>query len=340
VVARKPFDALVRALRSPDAVAAAEAARLLGELGRRQAVRHLLRYVSTSRHYHKTLGFEALARIGDASACPALRRLVARPNVRDDWYWYGCRGVRAAAAVALLALGDDGGAAYLRELADKQDDVFYCWFGPAILRLPPATAAARELKARITVEALHDPGARRTRHTDPGVVTMKAETLGLLATPAACQALLDLMRFHSRYVRGQAVLSLLQASRAPEHLKAAEALADGDPTDFVRIKAALALARSGRPGRAAFIAQAAASLEDLFDRAVAIEALGLVGGKEHGPVVARQLREADPYVRQCALEALERIDPGAAGRAAQRLVKDKALRVQLQAAKVLAAREA
>ena len=347
----KPFEVLCDGLRSADPLVQAEAARLLGELGSPAAVAPLLDYVRTSRHYHKAAGYTALGRLGDRSVCAELRAHVERPGLRDDWYWYGCRAVRACVAVALLELGDEAGADFLRQLADKSDDVFFCWLAPALLRLGHALPAARELKGRLTAQTLTEPGFRRTRHTEPGNMAMKAEALGLIGGPVAAKALLEMMKFHSRCVRGQAALSLLRASAGevplPSQLQQAnvatvEALADGDPTDFVRIKAALALALLGarHGGRAKFIADLAGRIQDPFDRAVAVEALGLLGSAAYAAAVAGQLDHEDAYVRQCALEALERIDPAAAARAAKKADQDDSPRVRLQAARILAAQQA
>ena len=148
------MDTLIAALLSEDCLEQADAARFLGEIGRREAVPPLVKYVVECRNYAKVAGIEALARIRDASACPALRRLVEWPNVPDDWYWYCHRSVRAAAAAALLTLGDETGAAYLAELADERDNVLFAWFAPAILGLPDEPRAAKELKGRITVQTL------------------------------------------------------------------------------------------------------------------------------------------------------------------------------------------
>jgi len=334
-----PFEMLIAALEAPDRYDQADAARLLGELGRREAVGPLLRYVTESRYYCKAAGLHALARTGDVSACPALRGLVDEPNVVDDWFWVDGRAVRAAAAVSLLALGDDSRADYLAELADAGDDVFFCFYGPALLRLPDRLPAARDLKARITVEAVGDPVPHSVRHTDPARVALKAEVLGLLAGPEACAALGGLMRFHSRYVRGQAAVSLLGADPSDEHVRLVEAMADGDPADFARVKASYVLAALGRRDRIAPIAEAASRLDDPFDRAVAVECLGLLAAGDTAEVVERQAAHADPYVRQCAVEALERIGAAAAEPIARRCLGDESPRVRLQAAKLLAARE-
>lgn len=332
-----PFDALVAGLGHEDEVVQADAARLLGELAQRRAVDPLAEYVTTCRYYSKTAGLDALGALGDPAALPALRQLMADPNVDDDWFWYCRRAVLACIAVALLRLGDDSGADYLEERAAKDDDVFFCWYGPAILRLPDEPEAAKRLKALITVEKLGGPGDRRTRNSDPAVVTMKAEALGLLGGDEACRLLRELMTFHSRYVRGRAAQSLLAAEASAEHVAAVEAVADGDETDFARIKASLALVEAGRPERGDFLIRAANSAEDPFDRATAVEALGLVGDAAGIGAVTAELDHDDPYVRQCALEALERLDVESAVTEAKGRREDENVRVRLQAAKVLAA---
>jgi HEAT repeat protein len=324
----------VQALAADDRFVQAEAARLLGELRRPQAVPALVTYVTRHGWHTKLVGFHALAQIGERSVCPAIRPVLERPGCYDDWYWYGCKSVRAAAAICLLTLGDDSGAAYLRELADQDEDVFFAWFAPAILRLPQgAPPAAAELKARITVENIFRQGTRKVRSTEPGVITMIAEVLGILKGEAACRKLRELMRFRSRYVRGRAAMSLLEAAPTPEHVAAVTELADSDPADFARIKAHQALAANGRPDSPARIAQWARSAADPFDRATAIEALGLLGLREHAPLVRLQLAHADPYVRRCAIEALEKLDPAGGKDAVTKCLTDPDGLVCLQASK-------
>jgi HEAT repeat protein len=338
VADEKPFDLLTAALVADDEIVQADAARLLGELGSARAVPALGRYVTECRYYCKTAGSDALGRIGDAAAIPVLKHVLAEPNVDDDWFWYCRRAVRTSAAVALLALGDDSGAAWLGELADNNDDVFFCWYAPALLRLPDNLPVVPRLKARITVESLIRPGGRRTRNSEPGLMAVKTEALGLVGTPEACRAIIDhQMTFLSRYVRGQAAVSLLEADAGAENVARVETLLAEDDTDFVRIKASLALTRAGRPGQAALIAEAAGSLDDAFDRAAAVEALGLVGDAAGAETLEAQLGHADAYVRQCAIEALERVGAPGAKEAAERMLGDESIRVRLQAAKRLAA---
>jgi HEAT repeat protein len=327
-----PMNTLFGALRTDDRLIQAEAARLLGELRSPLAVEPLVAYVRNARWHAKTAGFHALAQIGERSVCDAIRPLVDNPNSSDDWYWYGCRSVRAAAAVALLALGDDSGRGYLEGLAEKNDDVFYAWFAPALLRLPDDLAATAELKARITVERLSGDGARNTRRMSPGIVTMVAEALGVLGGEAACAELVGLLEFRSRYTRGQAAASLLGAAATPEHVAAVSSMARDDPTDFARTQAALALARAGRMEFADQIRAIVRECEDSFDRAVAVQALGAL--EQHGDLdlVAGQLEGEDPYVRQCAVEALQRIGTERAEHIVRPCRDDPHVRVRMQTA--------
>jgi len=334
-----PMDVLFAGLREDNRLIQAEAARLLGELGSRDAVGPLLDYVRYSRWHAKTTGFHALAQIGDRSVCDVIRPLVDLPNSSNDWYWYGCRSVRAAAAVALLTLGDEGGAHYLTELADKGDDVFYAWFAPALLRLPDDPPAAAALKKRITVESFLQEGSRQVRRTDPGVIAMIAEALGVIGTDAAREVLMELLQFRSRYVRGQATLSLMEATPTDEQVAAVEDVAENDPTDFARIKASLALAKAGRAEYGDKLRTSVDRCDDSFDEAVAVEAIGILGRSEDFDLVATRLRHEAPYVRQCAVEALERIDPDAAAERAEACRQDPEIRVRMQAAKLDAARK-
>jgi HEAT repeat protein len=335
------FDSLIRALDTPDPIVRADAARLLGELGHRDAVPALVRYVTTDRHYHKVAGIHALMRVGDPAVITALQPMVEDPNCPDDWYWFSYRSVRAAAAVALLALGDDSGAEFLTTLADRNDDVFFCWYGPAVLGLPDNMLATAALKLRFTTETIRDGrGTYQTRFTEPGITVMTARTLGLIGDAAACAVLLDLMKHHSRYVRAEAGMSLLAAAPSAAHEAAVLLLSTGSQTDFERIKGTLALLRAG-VGNADAVAEIAKSTPDDFDRAVAIETLGIIGDPSYTTVANEMLAHQDAYVRQCAVEALDRLE-GTSGPSLERLrtimKDDQSPRVRLQAAKYIAGR--
>ncbi len=332
-----PYELLAASLRDADRVIAADAARLLGGLGRVEAAGPLVRYVTECRYHAKVAGFEALARLGQTSVCEAIRPLVDAPNVYDDWYWYGRKVVRAAAATALLALGDDSGAAYLNELADKGDDALGAFMAPAVLQLPDTTDAATALKARLTVEALIGVRERSVRLSDPGRLVRVVEALGLIGTEEAAGAIARWLDFRSRYVRGQAALSLLAASATDEHIAAVEALRDDDATDFVRLRATQALAGAGATDDVAALVDLAAGAADAIDRGAALEALGLLGCEDVADAVAAALGDDVPYVRLCAIEALDRLDAG--GEAVAARMDDPSRRVRLQAAAYLAARD-
>lgn len=332
-----PYKLLQDALFQDDRVINADAARLLGGLGRPEATAPLVRYVTESRYHAKVAGFEALARIGDASVCEAIRPLVDHPNVYDDWYWYGCKVVRAAAATALLALGDDSGAAYLNELADKGDDALFAFMAPAVLALPDTTAATAALKTRLTAGALVGVSERSVRLSDPGRLPRIVEALGLIGTDDACREIAGWLDFRSRYVRGQAALSLLAASAAPEHARAVTDLRDRDETAFVRVRTTQALAASGATEDVGPLVDLARGAADAIDRGAALEALGLLGRDEAVETAVAALDDPVPYVRLCAIEALDRLD--AAGDAVVGMMDDPSPRVRLQAAAHLAGRD-
>mgnify|MGYP003873400993 CR=1 FL=1 len=329
---------LIAGLLADDVLVRADAARLLGLTGRKEAVAPLAAYVAECRHCTKTAGIEALARIGDRSVCGVLRRIAEWPNVPDDWYWFFHRGVRAAACVALLSLGDDAGAGYLGELADRKHDVFYAWFAPAILRLKRRSPAVTALKARLTVEALTGEGAGRTRFTNPGTAAMVAEALGLINSDEARTHLRKLAQHQSRYVRAAAAVALVSGGGRRAEREFVAEMAERDRTDFVRIKAAYALAQAGEHNRAQALARFAGSVEDPFDLATTVDALGQLGRREFLPHVRKHLNHQDPYVRQRCVEAMERL--GASVRDARKKLNDPDQRVRLSAAQFLVLREA
>ena len=332
------FSILCEGLEDSDPVGQADAARLLGELGKREAVGPLIEYVRTSRYQYKTAGFEALGRINDPSAIPEIEPLVDHPNTQDDWYWYCHKSVRAAAAVTLLRLGSAGGFDYLKGLAEKGDDVFFAWFAPAILELPSRTNEVKELQAFLTAEALcHESGG--TRLSNPASLLMVVQALGCLGEKGAAK-LGEFLTWRSRYVRGQAACSLLPADPRRENHERIEALFRSAPTDFEKIKYALALGLAGNETGIPWLWKAARDLPDPFERATALESLGLMELRDAIPVLIEALGHPHFYVRQCAIEALDRIGGPEAGEAVARVWQDETGRPRLQAAKFLAARAA
>ncbi|MBN2583629.1 MAG: HEAT repeat domain-containing protein, partial [Planctomycetes bacterium] len=126
-----------------------------------------------------------------------------------------------------------------------------------------------------------------------------------------------------------------------KHVALVRQMADEDPTEYGRMKAALAMARTGCKEMLPPITLAAESAADPFDRAAAVEALGLLGHKDDLATVLGQIDHADAYVRLCTVEAADRIDSSAAKvtQLAARLADaDPDARVRLQAAKLLAGR--
>ncbi|MBN2582269.1 MAG: HEAT repeat domain-containing protein [Planctomycetes bacterium] len=329
-----PPQLLLDALHHEDVVIQADAARLLGDLGSRQAVGPLCDYAATSPRYVKTAALDALARIGDDRARRTLRPLVDEPRVSDDFWWYGHSSVRTGAVLALMALGDDSRAKFLIECEDDHLNwVLFTWFGPTALRLPDRSAT-RALKARFTVEEL------KPDKSDPGQVIMVCDSLGLLGTEAAHDALIGLLGHMSRYVRGRAAINLLGHYGRDADVQRVERVAARDDAMFARVKAAQALAAIGHRRYVEPIAQAVMLADDPFDRAAALDSLGLVGGNEHVDLIAAQTTDDDAYVRLCAVEALDRIGTDRAVAAAAARADDPDLRVQLQAAKTLAAHRA
>ena len=342
--AAEPLAVLIAGLESDDPVVQADAARLLGELRAREAVGPLLNYVCTDPHYAKTAGLEALARIGDPSVCPRIRQLMSDPHVPNDTPWYGYQSVRIAAALALLSLGDEDGAATLQGIVDatakdrSPEDAakwaLYTWFAPAVLELPDGLESARKLKQEMTFESLY-PAEKK----DPGQIVVIARALGMLKTEQSLGKLVELLKFHSRYVRASAAVNLLAASPTPEHTAAVAELAEKDPTEFVRIKASLALALAGDDKYLPVLVKAADSAEDGLVRAAAVEALGLLHQRACVALLMRQLRQANPFVRLSAIQALDRLDCGeTVAVAVAGCRQDANPRVRLYAAKYFAAR--
>jgi HEAT repeat protein len=338
------FQFIVDQLQDGDPIIRADAARLLGEIKRSDAVAPLTGYLQNEQHYTKVAGIYALWQIADPAAIPILQTLLKKPNVPDDWYWYARRAVVTSVAIGLSTFGDDSGVPFLQDLLDKNNDVVFCWYGPTILRFARESDQAKpvvglqELAKQITVSALYNTVALSKRFSEPGLLTMTAETLGLIGTKDAQAKLVDLLTHASRYIRSRAALSLLEADASDANRQHVSNLLQSDQTDFVAIKASLALAKAfvdEREKRSNVIAKIAASATDAFDRAVAIESLGSLPGAVHADVIASALDDADAYVRQCAAEACPD-NPELRKRIKTLQQSDPAPRVRLSASKWLA----
>jgi HEAT repeat protein len=300
---------LRNALKGPDPLIAAEAARLIGEWEGHALIPDLIEHARNHRFYSKVTAFYALAKLSATEAIPHLAKLVDDPNVSNDWYWHGAKGVRAAAAVSLLQLGSEAGVAHLRELAEKRENVFYRWFAPALLRLKNAVP----LHAYLTLENLC-PSDRQKKYdgpefSEPGMLCMLCEALGLVDDPAAVERLEFYLDHYSRFVRRQVYRALYLRNSSDATAQKISANARKHGTDFDLIVAA------GISKDSATLADIAHRAPESFDRASAIDTLAAISSpalEETGP---RGLEDADVYVRQCSVEALGRVQ----GAAAQKL---------------------
>jgi len=242
-----------------------------------------------------------------------------------------------AAALALLSLGDETGVPFLTEpRTDERDWALFSWYGPTVLQLPGNSAAVRRVQARVTVDTLLPEGK-----DDPGQLVIICRALSLLGTPAARDRLLGLTVHRSRYVRARAAQGLAAMSHRPEDLDLVATMARDDRTGFVRLKASEALAlRDAGLRYAEAVARAARQEPDPFDRAAALDSLGVLARDEYAPAAVEALQESDAYVRLAAAAALDRIGSPRAVDAVRTVRHDRDLRVRLQAAKCLAAHAA
>ena len=235
---KSPLETLREGLAHSDPLVAAEAARLIGEWNGTALIPDLIDYARHNRFYSKVASFYALASLSAKEAIPHLAQLVEDPNVSDDWYWYGAKGVRTAAAVSLLQLGNKAGVPWLGGLAEKKSDVFFRWFAPTLLRLKPVP----ELHAYLTLQNLCDVDRQKSfdgaEFSEPGRLCMLCEALGLIDDPAAAPRIEFYFNHYSRFVRGRAYRSL--HLRQPGNATSAKiaAAAKKHATDFDRLVAA------------------------------------------------------------------------------------------------------
>jgi len=310
-------------LKHIDPLVNAEAARLIGDFHVRALIPELIEHARFHRFYSKVTAFYALSRMSVTEAIPHLQKLVDDPNVSDDWYWTGYKGVRAAAAVTLLQMGDDAGVPYLLELAKAGHVVFIRWFAPALLRLqklPP------ELAGYLTLEKLCSSEKQKRydggEYSEPGALCMLCEALGLVDDPAADERLEFYFGHYSRFVRGQAYRSL--HLRRPDKTSAQKIVenAKKQGTDFDRLVAAEVQKDSATLSEIARHAPAA------FDRGSAIDALAVILSPSLIEAGKLALEDSDLYVRQCAVESLARNHGAAAQKFFEGMAdKEKEIRV-------------
>lgn len=296
-----PPSALLSALHGSDPILSAEAARLIGDWNLVQHAGVLLDHLRTSRSYGKVTSLYALEILSPDGLDAVLEEIFHRPNVPDDFYWYCHRGLRAAAAIALLRRGNSTGLAWLRELAEKKDDVALRWFAPSLLRLPQPSPLADLL----TLDHLCNRQERESldciSYSNPPLLCLLCEALALLDDPGADEHLEYYLDFYSRFVRGQACRSLFQRHPDAATLDKIRQATSRYGTDFDRVVAAT-------------LAGASAELKDLagnarasFDRACAVDGLAGIPGPDAEAALAHAFQDADAYVRQCAVEGAGRL---------------------------------
>jgi len=288
------------ALRKNDPLLASEAARLIGEWKVKSLIPDLIDNALSSRFYSKTSAIYALVGLSAVEAIPCLKILLDAPNVPDDFYWTGHKGVRAAAAVALLHMNDPAGVPYLRQLAEAQSSVFHRWFAPALLRLD-----VPELQEYLSFDALCSTKKQTSlceEYVEPGMTCMLCEALGVIRDPRADGQLEFYMNHYSRYVRGQAYRSLFM--RDPDEMTAKKIFthAAKKATDFDRLVAAEIC------GDATCLLDIAQNASFAFDRGSAIDSLEALDSEALQEACASGLEDTDVYVRQCAVEQFARAE--------------------------------
>jgi HEAT repeat protein len=292
---------LPAALHGNDPYLSADAGRLIGTWHLDAAIPDLLHHLRTSPLYSKVAAIESLAKLSPPETRDCLVAVFQNPVVPDDFYWVQHKGVRAAAAIALLGLGDTTGVDWLKDRLTHQDPSVFRWYAPALLRvshpLPPALAPL------LTREALCNPAHRDAMdpptYSDPGNVCMLCEALALVEDPAADEDLRFYMNFFSRFVRGQAYRSLHQRHPTPATLHEIRTAAHRHGTPFEL--AVCATLESDIPT----LTQFSRNAEIAFDRATAVDGLAtLPASPESDAALLAALADPDAYVRQCAVEAL------------------------------------
>lgn len=295
--------ALLSALRGSDPILSAEAARLIGDWRLGHLSGDLMDHLRTSRSYGKVTSLYALEKLAPAGLDPLLEEIFHRPNVPDDFYWYCHRGLRAAAAIALLRLGNSTGLSWLRTLGARHDDVVMRWFAPSLLRLPRPSPLADLL----TLEHLCDRRQREsfesTQYTDSAMLCMLCEALALVDDPGADEHLEYYMGSYSRFVRGQACRSLFQRHPGEATLVKIRETTHRHGTDFDRVVLATLAGDTGVLRDLARNARAA------FDRASAVDGLAGLPGPDAEQALTLAFQDPDPYVRQCAVEGAGRLGP-------------------------------
>lgn len=330
---------IIKGLDSVDPLVQAHSAILLGELKAKEALGPLVKYVKECRYYAKSAGFNALMEIGDRGVLADITPLIEKPNVPIDDHWYHSVCVQSAAALANIVLGGNDGGRFFEQIANTETikwkaDIFYLWYSPFILQLPDTNSAIAALKQQTKKLVL------MKKFFQPERLTVAARALGVLkGKKAADQLRWHITNFQSRYIRGNGAYNLLIAESSQENAAMLDDLFNNDITDFVKIQAAAALHLSGKAGYEAYIVDRAKNASDTIDCTAAMEALGLKPSGAGKAVLMENVQHEIPYIRLCAIEALEKHKEPANRKIAGMAAKDPDPRVQLQATKFMIVKE-
>lgn len=308
-----------------------EAARLLGELGRRDAVGPLVDYVCSVWDYGKTAGLYALQQLGEASCTQALVSLVDSPKVCEDYYWHHAYLVRAAAALTVYVLDTRLLPRFFeRELGGKHSkhfDQFCILYAPVLMALP-----GDSLIDRLKEHALDNIYAHE--YTRPIHLIRSAKALGLTDTEQAFRELEYLLTWPGQYVRGAAAEQLGSGCHSAKAASALSEFFEREEVEFARVKAAGALTRLGDARGAECLREYVQGAANPFVRANAIDTAAVclkLQADELLPLIADQ----SPWVRTSVVGALETTRTAQCVEAAASLLDDRDPQVRLQAAKSL-----
>lgn len=330
--ASRAWELLLTTLRSADRLYSPEAARLMGELGRADAVEPLVEYVCSAWDYGKTAGLYALQQLGDAACAQELVSLVDSPNVCEDYYWHHAYLVRAAAALTVRVLDARLSPPFFeRQLAEedsKNFDLFCIFYSPVLVELPPGDPLIGQLRAH----ALGNIYARQ--HTRPIHLIRSAKALGRTDTELAFRELEYLLNWPGQYVRGAAAEQL---SSDNHRTKAAPMLRDffeKEEAAFARVKAAGALTRLGDERGPECLRELMLNTPDPLVQANAIDTAAVCLKLEAHELLPL-FNHTSPWVRASAVGAMENTPMPDCVEATVTLLDDPDLQVRLQAAKTL-----
>ncbi len=285
--AREVHDALLRALRDPDAGVRAAAAEAVGRVRLREAVPQLLDWLDNPEADVRAAAARALGQIGDARTVPNIVRVLGDSNP----------DVRRAAVSALASIGGDE---VIVPLLGRLDDV------DTRVRVDAANWLGRLGDARAAV-----PLIGRARDDAPEVRAAVHAALGDLGDPRAVPALIQGLRDDAPEPRLAAIAALGRLG-SEEAVRPLVALL---PSEEDRVPRAVTAALGQIPGREARDALIAA-LADSHTRVMAAQTLL---ERVRRDVLRGRDEDATETVEALARELGDADDPGHATQIARTL---------------------